>query len=57
MKKKRNYSQLKELEKSPKRTNDEIGLIRLLDPKFKKNKNAIGIKITEMFTATRNEKL
>ena len=57
MKKQRTHSQLKEQEKFHERTNNEIDFITLLDPKFKKNKNAIGIKITEMFTATRNEKL
>ena len=36
MKKQRNYSQLKEQEKSPKRTNNETDLSSLLDPEFKK---------------------
>ena len=45
MKKKRNYSQLKELEKSPKRTNNETDLSCLLDPVQKgSNKNTKGIK-------------
>ena len=45
MKKKRNYSQLKELEKSPKRTNNETDLSCLLDPVQKGgNKNTKGIK-------------
>ena len=37
MKKQRNYSQLKEQEKSPERTNEEIELIPLPEPEFKKN--------------------
>ena len=36
MKKQRNYSQLKEQEKSPDRTNKEIDLFSLLDPELKK---------------------
>ena len=36
MKKQRNYSQLKEQEKSPERTNNETDLSSLPDPKFKK---------------------
>ena len=36
MKKKRNYSQLKEQEKSHERTNNERDLTSLLDPEFKK---------------------
>ena len=36
MKKQRNYSQLKEQEKSPERTNNKIDLASLPDPKFKK---------------------
>ena len=46
MKKQRNYSQLKEQEKSPERTNEEIELITLPEPEFKKsvNKNANWVK-------------
>ena len=45
MKKQRNYSQLKEQEKSPERTNNETDLSSLLDPIQKGgNKNAKGIK-------------
>ena len=36
MKRQRNYSQLKEQAKSPKRTIIEIDLMSLLDPEFKK---------------------
>ena len=36
MKKQRNYTQLKEQEEYPERTNNETGLSNLLDPKFKK---------------------
>ena len=36
MKKQRNYSQLKEQELSPERTNDETDLTSLLDIEFKK---------------------
>ena len=39
MKKQRNYSQLKEQEKSPERTNEEIELITLPEPEFKKSVN------------------
>ena len=46
MKKQRNYSQLKEQEKSPERTNKEIEIITLPEPEFKKsgNKNANWVK-------------
>ena len=36
MKKQRTHSQLKEQEKFPERTNNEIDFTTLLDPKFKK---------------------
>lgn len=36
MKRQRNFSQLKEQEKTPEKPNNEIELTSLLDPKFKK---------------------
>ena len=39
MKRQRNYSQLKEQEKSPERINNEADLTNQLEPKFKKSGN------------------
>ena len=46
MKKQRNYSQLKDQENSPERTNNETVLLSLIDTEFKKTgkKNTKGIK-------------